>query len=121
MASEYVITGITVCPTQFAWLPRRPLGINGDGHFIYGGIRSAQMRWEFTTYEEWSNLQTTFDQIQSTGTTVVTIPAYPTGTNQPFSFREYSGVTLSEPVQGAFFEEHPSSVVLVISNINVGV
>jgi hypothetical protein len=119
--SDYKINNIEVCPTEFAWLPRRPIGVSPDGHFIYAGIRSAQMKWEYTTHEEWSNLQWVFDQIQSTGTTVVQIPAYPTGTNQPHSFREYSGVTVSEPAAGPQFEGFPSNITLVITNINVGV
>jgi hypothetical protein len=52
---------------------------------------------------------------------VVQIPAYPTGTNQPHSFREYSGVTVSEPAAGPQFEGFPSNITLVITNINVGV
>lgn len=117
MPDDMIINGFTVTPTDFRYLPRRPIGLQGDGRPIYPGIRSAQLRWDIKSYAEWSNLQVSFEQFQSQGTAVVNIPAFPTGSNQSYGFTEYSGVYLSEPLTDVNFAEHPTNLVLVISNI----
>jgi hypothetical protein len=59
-----------------------------------------------------------FENLQTTGTIVAEIPAYPTATGVAFGFQEYSGCTMGEPVIGPFFgEEYPTNVALIIGNI----
>jgi len=104
-------------PTVGAWRPREPIDVAGDNRPIYPGVRSFELRWELTSYADWANLQYLFNQIQSSNFHVVTLPAYPSATGQSYAFREYSGVTFSEPATGPFFETYPQDVVLIIGNI----
>jgi hypothetical protein len=99
-------------------MPRPAIDIQGDSRPIYGPVRTVQLRWALTTYEEWASMQDLFDLVQSTGTVVVQLPAFPTITGSAMSYSEYSGCILGEPQVGQFFaESYPESVVLVITNI----
>lgn len=116
--TDWTINGNVIFkPTTGEWLPRRPLGIQGDNRPVYPPVRSFRMRWVLEAYEDWATIQDFFRAIESSGTNVVTIPAFPTATGQSHAFREYSGTTLSEPTIGPFFETFPRNVVLVINNI----
>ena len=106
-------------PTQFRWMPRRALDVQGDNRPIYPAVRSAELKWRLMSNEEWSVLQDQFRSIEASGTSVIRVPEFPTATGQAYAFREYSGCTFAEPVIGPFFEEHPKNVVLVIHNIIV--
>lgn len=122
--SDYVINGREILPpTQFRWRERSVLDVAGDGRPIYSAIRSAELRWNFEFYEQYALLVATFGEMQSTGTAVVRLPAYPDYLSYPaatgavYGFRQYSGCILGEPTQGPFFEGFPSDIALVISNI----
>lgn len=115
--SIYKLGGITVHPTEFDYQPRRPLGIQGDGRAVYPGTRTAQMTWNFTSYEEWANVIHVFNQIVSDGDLVVQVPAYPTVSGSSYAFTEYSGCFVSEPQLGPFFADYPSNVKLLIYGI----
>ncbi len=104
-------------PTAGRWMPRRPLDVQGDNRPIYPGVRTFELRWQLASYADWAALQVNFDNIESSGENVVTLPAYPTETGSSYAFREYSGTTMSEPLIGPFFETYPSNVVLLIGNI----
>ena len=81
-------------------------------------MRAFELRWNLQHYEDWEVLVILFDQLQSTGTYSVNIPAYPTATGTAFSFQEYSGTVLSEPQIGPFFnEQYPTDVAMIIGNI----
>lgn len=119
LSGDYVINGTTIpCPSMGRWLPRRPLDVQGDNRPIYAPVRAFELTWEIQYYEDWGVLIASFEEIQSTGTAVVELPAYPTATGQAFAFQEYSGATLGEPVVGEFFhQEFPTSISLIIGNI----
>lgn len=104
-------------PSKGRWMPRQPLDVQGDNRPIYAGVRTFELKWELTSYADWANLQQMFDSIESAGDYTVTIPAYPSATGQSYAFTTYSGCTLSEPQAGAFFEEYPQDITLLISNI----
>jgi hypothetical protein len=106
-------------PTTGRWLPRRALGAQGDNRFIYPGVRSFELRWQLASYNDWATLQANFNTVESSGTVTVRIPEFPTITGAAYAFREYSGVTLAEPIIGPFFETYPRSVVLIVNNIVV--
>jgi hypothetical protein len=77
-----------------------------------------ELSWDIQTYEDWSVLVASFDAMQSTGTAVVELPAYPTATGVAIDFREYSGATLAEPVIGGMFHaDFPTNVSLLIGNL----
>lgn len=118
MSDNVKINGHTFCPTTVRWMPRQALDVQGDNRPIYSPIRSAELRWELNTYEDWASLQSLYDAIQSTGTAVVELPGFPTATGTAMDYVEYSGAVIGEPQVGRFFaESYPESVVLVISNI----
>ncbi len=125
MSSQpYRINGREVFPpTQFHWRDRSVLDVQGDNRPIYSAVRSAELRWQLTSFEEFGVLLATFNEMQSTGTAVVNVPAwpdyqtYPGITGATYGFREYSGCTLGEPVMGPFFEGFPTDIALVIANI----
>ena len=119
MPSDYIINGHRMpWPSIGRWLPRRPLDIQADNRPIYAPVRVFELTWEIFFYEDWEVLVGAFDAIQSTGTAVVELPAYPTATGTAFGFQEYSGTTLGEPVVGSMFnQQYPSDVSLIIANI----
>lgn len=121
MSDDVKINGHTFCPTTVRWMPRQALDVQGDNRPIYSPIRSAELRWELNTYEDWASLQSLYDAIQSTGSAVVQLPGFPTATGTSMAYVEYSGAVIGEPQVGRFFaESYPESVVLVISNIVTG-
>jgi hypothetical protein len=115
---EYRINGREPpCPTTFRWLPRRVVDVQGDNRPIYAAPRQCEFRFDLVGYEDFSALQDFFFTIQSTGTAVINVPAYPYGTGIAYGYREYSGCTMAEPTMGPFFEEHPVDAVLLITNV----
>jgi hypothetical protein len=83
-------------------------------------VRGFEMRWEIRSYEDWSVLVAIFNELESTGTAVAYLPAYPSLTGSAFAFQEYSGVVVGEPAVGDFFHrEFPTDLALVIGNIRV--
>jgi len=118
MADTYKISGHKILtPTGFRWQPRKPIDVQGDNRPIYGGVRSAELKWQLTSYSDWSDIQYMYNLVKASGSHVVEIPAFPTISGSSYAFREYSGVHLAEPVIGEFFCEYPSTVVLLIGNI----
>jgi len=121
--SDWRINGRPVLePTTGKWLSRGSVDVQGDNRPLYTPVRAFEMRWEIDTYEQWSLLVATFNELQSSGTAVVRIPAYPwqpypAATGTPYAFREYSGCTLAEPTIGEFFEGYPTDMALLIANI----
>lgn len=116
--ADILIEGNKFCPSRVRWMPREPIDIQGDNRPIYGGVRSVQLRWELTSYEEWAALQHNYDQVRASGTATVQLPGFPTSTGSAMAYNEYSGTVLGEPQVGPFFaESYPESVVIVISNI----
>jgi hypothetical protein len=110
---------LTTPPTEAGWVNRRPLDVSGENRAIYPGIHEFEMKWVLLSYQDWAALQVLFNARETTGTSVVKIPAYPSITGSAFAFREYSGVMIDEPSVGMFFEEFPRQVVLMIRNIAV--
>lgn len=119
MPSDYIINGHRMpWPSMGHWLPRRPIDVQADNRPIYAPVRVFELTWDIQFYEDWEVLVAAFDQIQSTGTAVVELPAYPTATGVAFGFREYSGTTLGEPIVGDMFnQQYPTNVSLIIGNI----
>jgi hypothetical protein len=119
VANDYVVNGTTLpCPTTGRWVPRRPVDVQGDNRPLYAPVRSYELRWNLQSFEDWAVLVAEFENLQTTGTAVVELPAYPTITGGSYEFREYSGCTLDEPAIGPFFnQEYPTNVALIIGNI----
>lgn len=101
-------------PSSWQWLPREKLGIDGNGHPIYAGVREFEMQWEMVEPPTVSSLQDYFEAVANTGTAVVELPYFISGS---YTFYSYSGCVLNEPELGAHFMENYTSVILLITNI----
>ena len=77
-SGTYAINGtdITLPPTSGRWLPKEPLGIDGNGRAIYSGVRQFELEWQLISPSEYYQLQTFFDAVGNTGTVVVDLPKY---------------------------------------------
>lgn len=119
LANDYVVNGVVLpCPSNGRWVPRRPIDVQGDNRPLYAPVRAFELRWTLTGFEDWAVLVASFEELQSSGTATVELPAYPTATGGSFEYREYSGCTLSEPQIGPFFnQEYPTNVAIIIGNI----
>jgi len=118
MTNNWKINGRSILePTAGFWKPRRVLDVDGNNRAIYPPVREFEMRWQLESQEDWGAVQVLFDAVESTGTSVVQIPEFPTATGSPYAFREYSGVMISEPEVGPYFETYPTQVVLLLRNI----
>ena len=117
-ANDLIIGGnVAYAPFSGRWMPRQVVDVQGDNRPIYSPVRAYELRWRLLFYEEWANLQTFFNQIESSGSYAVQLPTFPSVTGSSHSYSLYSGCTMSEPQVGPFFETHPRQVVLIIGNI----
>lgn len=118
-SGTYAINGteLLLQPTTGRWLPRDSLGFTGDGHPDYVGVREFEMSWQLISVNDSNQLQTFFNALGLTGTAVVDLPKYRSAT---YIFESYSGCTISEPQMDVYFEEHETSVTLLIYGIVTG-
>lgn len=114
--SGYYINGteLLLQPTSGRWLPRTMLGVSGDGHGIYSGVREFEMRFQLGSPQDYNQVITFFNSIQPTGTAVVTLPRFGYST---YEFFDYSGCTIREPETGPYFSEYQNDLLLLITNI----
>lgn len=116
VTGSYAVNGteITIQPTSGKWIPREPLGVDGNGHFIYPPYREFEMNWGLIDSDEANQLQNFFNSIGLTGTAIVDLPKY---ADLDYTFFSYSGCVLQEPSFGDYFTEHPMDVTLTITKI----
>ena len=107
-------TQITIQPTFGRWVPRDIIDTDGAGHPIYPARRDYELRWDLIDPLEGNQLQTFFNAVQNTGTAVVSLPKFG---NSSYVFYDYTGCVVREPDMGDYFEQHITSVVLMITNI----
>lgn len=115
-SGTYAINGteLTLQPTTGRWLPRTELGFTGDGHPDYVGVREFEMNWQLISASDANQLQGFFDTLGITGTAIVDLPKY---RNASYIFESYSGCTISEPQMDVYYEQHETSVTLLIYGI----
>lgn len=105
---------ISIQPTEGRWLPRRSVGDDGNGRPIYSAVREFEMRWQLVDPAHVNTLQTYFNSVGATGTSVVDLPQYAAST---YTFFSYSGTVLREPEFSPFFAENITDVVLLVTKI----
>lgn len=112
----YKINGTTLStqPTEGKWVDREPIGTDGNGRYVYPGIREFELKFNLSSQSDVYQLQTFFEAVGATGTVSVDLPEYGASS---YAFRTYSGCILSEPARGAYFEEHTNDFKLLISKI----
>ena len=101
-------------PTTGRWIPRKMLGRDGNGRAIYEATRQHELVWGLLNAEEYDDLQDHFVSIGATGTLIVDLPVYTTGT---YVFHSYTGCYVDEPSPGRFFTEHYQDVRFIITNV----
>jgi len=107
-------TEILTQPTEAGWVGRDSIGIDGNGHQVYVGVRNYRFKWDLIDPQTYDQLQTFYNLQGNTGTVVVDLPYYTSGS---YSFFPYSGCVMEEPKYGKFFVGHYDSVDLIITNI----
>jgi hypothetical protein len=113
--TEYKLNGIDIqTPSRMQWLPRRPIDFSGEGRTIYPGVYQARLQWRLMAVDDFDTVRDQWKSKSATGTSVVNLPDID---GSSFAFREFSGVHISEPSMGAYFQEHVQNVVLVLTNI----
>ena len=101
-------------PTTGRWMPRDVLGIAGNGHALYPGVRQFELTWNITSPSGTYQLQEWFDTVLATGAAVVDLPEYGRAN---YAFYSYSGCALREPEWSPYFSEHITNVTMLITNI----
>jgi hypothetical protein len=107
-------TELTHQPTEARWLPRDAIAFDGNGHAIYPSIREFEMRFALLSPAEYNQMMSVFNSVGATGTAVVTLPQFGAAT---YTFYDYSGCVLQEPVAQEYFAQHQTSITLLISRI----
>lgn len=110
------INGTTLAaqPASITWIDRESIGITGNGHGVYPGLRSCELRWDFLSASEFEEIHDFFENNNITGTVVVDLPKYK---NTSYGDYSYSGTVLREPTFSEYFEQHYSNVSLLIVRI----
>lgn len=101
-------------PTKGRWIPRKMINRDGNGRAIYEPTRQHELRWGLLNAEEYDDLQNHFLSVGATGTLIVDLPVYTTGS---YVFHSYTGCYVDEPSPGNFFAEHYEDVTLLITDI----
>jgi hypothetical protein len=116
ITGSYAVNGtdFTIQPTSGQWKPKDPLGVDGNGHYVYPPYREFEMSWGLLDTAQVNQLQTFFDSIGNTGTAVVDLPKY---ADADYTFFSYTGCVMQEPSFGVYFTEHLTDVTLLISKI----
>jgi hypothetical protein len=103
-------------PTTHRWLPRPILGVDGNGHAIYPGVREFEMRFNLQSPNEYNQLLSWFRSQEITGSATLELPGF--GFDS-YNFVPYSGCAVREPEMDVYFNENHSEVVLLITNIRL--
>jgi hypothetical protein len=117
VTGSYAIDGVDLLlqPTTGRWVGREIVAFSGEGRPIYPAPRDFELRWDLMSMDEFSQIQSSFNAVRSSGTAVVDLPKYAT---TPYQFYSYTGCLLQEPVGLEFFETYVTDVVLVVSNVS---
>lgn len=107
-------TELLLQPTVGRWVRRPELGIDGAAHPIYPAVREFYLSWIGMSPADYNQLQNFFETVITTGTASVDLPEYGGST---YTFKTYSGCTLSEPEFSSYFAEHQLDASMLIHNI----
>src|SRR5574341_516368 len=110
MSGSYRINGTeqAMQPTTGRWLPRTQLGIDGNGHAIYSGVREFEMRFNIHSPAEYNQLITFFNGHQPSGSVIVDLPQFGISS---YNFFSYSGCNIREPEMGEYFDEYHQEIL----------
>lgn len=101
-------------PTTGKWVERTSYGYDGSAHPIYSALRSFEITWDLISPTDAKQIIDFYNTVSATGTVVACLPKWG---DTEFTFYNYSGVTINEPVVGEYFQGFITSVSLLIINI----
>jgi hypothetical protein len=107
-------TALSRFPTNHRWINQDAIGATGDGHPMYPAYREYELEFDFATPSEFNEFVTFYNGIGITGTISADLPEYGTSS---YTFRTYSGIVMSQPEYGNFFEQHYQSARLLLVRI----
>lgn len=116
MAIKINGTTLNLQPTSHGWIPKALLGKGGAGHPFYSPVQEYEMVWELDPPSDVNEVVGLINSIGVTGTAVVELPQYGAAS---YTFFAYSGCILNNLEVANYFEEHTTSVRLVVSNIRI--
>lgn len=109
-------TELSLQPTTHGWIPKVLLGKNGSGQGFYSPVQEYELNWEFMSASELNQVLGFFNSIGTTGTATASLPQYGASTYTNFV---YSGCVINQPELSVYFEQHTTSVKVILSNIRV--
>lgn len=101
-------------PTEHSWVPKDPIGIDGNGIEVMPAVREYQLKWDFVTTDVWNEIYAAFTAQGVTGSVVASLPKWSTS---PYQMYAYSGCVVREMVYDSWFENYYSNVRLLIVKI----
>ncbi len=107
-------TDLLLQPTTGRWMPRKAIGIDGNGHPVYPGVREFEMRFQLGSPADYNQLQTWYESISNTGTVIADLPIYG---HASYTFTSYTGCVLQEPEAREYFSENQKQFTILITNI----
>ena len=114
MAYKINGTNLTLQPESGSWKDRKVLNIDGNGHPVYPPTRDFEMQWGFMSMTELTQILGFFGSQGVTGTSVVTLPQW---NKDPYTYFDYTGCVLQEPIFTQYDNYYAASVRLVVTNI----
>src|SRR5688572_14657043 len=93
-------TNLNQYPTSHRWVERTSYGIDGGAHPVYAQNRSYEMTWNLISTSNAKQIIDAYNQVGNTGTVTTCLPEW---NNAEYSFKNYSGTTLEEPVMQGYF------------------
>lgn len=107
-------TDFQLQPTTGKWVERTNYGVDGGGHPVYPATRKFEAEWVLISPTDAKQIIDFYNLVGSTGTVTACLPEWG---NTNYTFKNYSGTTLSEPEVGTYFQGYIESVKLLIMNV----
>lgn len=107
-------TNLTLQPTTGKYVERNQFGFDGSAHPIYSAYRQFELTWELISTTDAKQLIDFYNTVSATGTVVACLPKWG---DPDFIFINISGVTLTEPQVGEYFQGYIQQVKMLVVNI----
>lgn len=82
-------------PTTGKWVERTNYGFDGNAHPIYSAFRHFELTWDLISTNDAKQVIDIYNSIAVTGSVVFCLPKWG---DQNYTFYNYSGTTVQEPV-----------------------
>lgn len=107
-------TALSRFPTNHRWVRQDAIGFTGDGHATYPAYREYELEFDFASPSEFNEFVAFYNGIGITGTISADLPEYGSSS---YTFRTYSGIVMTQPEYGSYFEGYYQSARLLLVRI----